>query len=138
MDEYYTLKGYSARENVSLTTAMEDYLEMIFRLSTKGRVRVGDLSGHIHVKPSSASKMIRILAEHELLTAEKYGLITLTEKGNANGKYLIWRHETVHDFLCALNGTKSEIEEAEKIEHFLRPITLENLSKLTAKLKNGG
>lgn len=44
-DGFYTLKGYQTNETAELTTAMEDYLEMICRLlQDRESVRVGDLS----------------------------------------------------------------------------------------------
>lgn len=138
MDDFYTLSGYRKMESGKLTTAMEDYLEMIFRLSGDGGVRVGELSEHLHVKPSSASKMISHLAEKGLVDAEKYGRVRLSEKGRVAGAYLIRRHETVHRFLCALNGTSNELEEAEKIEHFLSRRTVENLEILCDKMKKDG
>ena len=32
-DNFYTLKGYSLLEHIQITSSMEDYLEMICRLS---------------------------------------------------------------------------------------------------------
>ena len=66
---------------------MEDYIEMIYRLShDKGFTRVGDLSKELNVKPASTTKMIRKLNELSLVIYERYGYIRLTE----DGKY-IWR-----------------------------------------------
>lgn len=43
-DNFYTLKGYSLLEHIQITSSMEDYLEMICRLSQDGTpVRIGDL-----------------------------------------------------------------------------------------------
>lgn len=59
-DAFYTMKGYQINEDGQLSTAMEDYLEMISRL-LKGNtvVRTGELAEQLHVTPSSASKMIQ-------------------------------------------------------------------------------
>ena len=57
---FYTIKGYQIQEGAELTPAMEDYLEMICRLmETHTVVRLGELAEVLHVKPSSASKMIQ-------------------------------------------------------------------------------
>ena len=78
---FYTIKGYQIQEGAELTPAMEDYLEMICRLmETHTVVRLGELAEVLHVKPSSASKMIRLLSETGYINAEKYGYILLTEK----------------------------------------------------------
>ena len=52
-DNFYTLKGYSLLEHVQITYSMEDYLEMICRLSQDGTpVRIGDLAKCLHVPVS--------------------------------------------------------------------------------------
>ncbi|MDD4844684.1 MAG: iron dependent repressor, metal binding and dimerization domain protein [Anaerotignum sp.] len=135
-DEFYTLKGYQMNEDVALTTAMEDYLEMIYRLYEKnGRSRVNDLSRMLNVKPSSVTKMVQQLKELGYVNSEKYGQINLTEQGSALGAYLLYRHDVVHHFLCLLNQSKNELEQVEKIEHFLNRKTVENLKNLTLTLE---
>ncbi|WP_304509238.1 metal-dependent transcriptional regulator [Anaerotignum sp.] len=136
-DEFYTLKGYQMNEAAELTSAMEDYLEMINRiLEQKGIARVNDLSKMLNVKPSSATKMVQQLKEFGYVNSEKYGQITLTEQGKTAGAYLLYRHEIIHRFLCLLNHSKNELEQVEKIEHFLDRRTVENLKRLTLKLQN--
>ncbi len=138
-DGFYTLKGYQANGAGELTSAMEDYLEMICRLlQDRESVRVGDLSHMLHVKPSSVTKMIQHLSLSGYLRAEKYGEIYLTDKGRSAGGYLLYRHGVVHRFLCALNGTDNELEQAEKIEHFFNRTTVENLERLTKRMADGG
>lgn len=134
-DGFYTLKGYERSENAELTSAMEDYLEMISRLSTRGEpIRAGSLSRLLHVKPSSVTKMVQQLAHLGYLDAEKYGVIALTDKGRQTGDYLLYRHEVLHRFLCTLNQTESELEQVEKIKHFLNQATIENLDRLTRRM----
>lgn len=133
---FYTMKGYQINEAAELTPAMEDYLEMICRLMEDcSVVRLGELAEGLHVKPSSASKMIRLLSETGYINAEKYGYILLTEKGRQAGNYLLYRHDVLQRFLCILNHSESELEQVEKIEHFFDKRTVENLDKLTAMLK---
>ncbi len=136
-DDFYTLRGYQANETVELTPAMEDYLEMIYRLlQSRDVVRIGELSQMLHVKPSSASKMIQQLKHFGFVLSEKYGYIQLSEKGYLEGRYLLYRHEVIQRFLCLLNDSENELEEVEKIEHFLSPKTIENLAKLSSRLEN--
>ncbi len=131
--DFYTLRGYRRQHKSDLTEAMEDYLEMLCRLLPAGAVRVGELAGLLHVRPSSVSKMVANLARAGYLRAGCYGEIALTEKGGETGRYLLVRHETVHRFLCLLNGTDCELEQAEKIEHFLDRRTVDNLRRLTER-----
>lgn len=135
MEGFYTLKGYEIHTDTKLTSAMEDYLEMISRLMNQREcVRVGDLSRMLHVKASSATKMVQQLNQSGYIEAEKYGNIYLTDKGREAGRYLLYRHEVIHRFLCALNHSENELEQVEKIEHFLNQTTVENLDLLTKRL----
>lgn len=135
-EDFYTLTGYQHREQ-GLTPALEDYLEMICRLESQGSqvIRLGELSQRLHVAPSSASRMIRQLEGAGFICAPRYGYITVTPNGRKAGEYLLWRHEVVQRFLCALNGSSSELEQAEKLEHFLNQETLRNLARLTERLE---
>lgn len=118
----------------TITPAMEDYIEMIYRLISDGQeVRVGIISKLLHVRPSSVSKMTRQLSEEGYVIFERYGEIKATEKGRAMGDYLIYRHDVVHKLLCMINGSTSELELVEKIEHFIDPETVENIKRFTDK-----
>ncbi len=132
--EFRTLTGYRDAEKKKITSAMEDYLEMIFRMAGDGgAVRAGDLARRLHVTPPSATKMIANLAECGCVDTVRYGYVTLTEYGRGVGEYLMTRHDTVHRFLCTLTGTENELEQAEKIEHFILPRTLIAMEKYLAE-----
>ena len=133
---FYTLKGYQDQEEPELTTAMEDYLEMICRLMRQSSVvRIGQLAESLHVTPPSASKMIRQLRMGGYILAEKYGYILLTDKGRQAGEYLLYRHGVLQRFLRLLNQSEDELEQVEKIEHFLNRRTIRNLDQLAARLE---
>ncbi|MCL2592425.1 MAG: metal-dependent transcriptional regulator [Defluviitaleaceae bacterium] len=132
---FYTLKGYALLEDNAITSSMEDYLEMIYRIHIKGEaVRVGTVAGLLNVKPSSATKMIANLKNQGLISSEKYGYIQLTEAGIKLGKYLVFRHDTIHRLLCYINQSDNELEQVEKIEHFINMETVENIKKLLDSL----
>lgn len=132
---FYTMKGYQLNTQIELTTAMEDYLEMIYRITLgNNRIKVSNLSKRLHVKPSSVTKMLQQLSHAEYIHTEKYGDITLTEKGQKMGEYLLYRHDVIHRFLCALNDSENELEQVEKIEHFLDRTTVNNLALLIKRL----
>lgn len=134
--EFHTFKGYQANEKGDITPAMEDYLEMICRLlKTRDVVRIGELAQMLNVKPSSVSKMIQQLAAAGYVEFEKYSYVRLTERGCIEGEYLLYRHEIIHSFLCLLNESETELEQVERIEHFLNRKTVLNLAALTEKLK---
>ncbi len=125
---YYTLKGYQLCEQNELTPAMEDYLEMIYRLYLKqDRVRVKDVSLELNVKPSSATKLIHTLHDKGYVYFEKYRDIIITEKGIKEGEYLVYRHKTLHELLCLINHSEDELVQVEKIEHFFTRETILNI-----------
>jgi Mn-dependent DtxR family transcriptional regulator len=129
-DNFYTLKGYSLLEHTQITSSMEDYLEMICRLHRDGHpIRIKELAECLHVKPSSASKMTGNLRKHGLVRFEKYGTVSLTEDGLKLGEYLLFRHDVLHRFFCYINQNSNELEQVEKVEHFMEPRTVYNIEK---------
>ena len=137
-NDYFTLKGYVQKDHNELSYAMEDYLEMIYRLLNEQTVvRIGQLSAKLNVKPSSCSKIVQLLKESGYIDYEKYGYIALTEKGQTDGSYLLYRHNVLQQFLCTLNHSPDELEQVEKIEHFLNKTTIENLRELTIRMQEG-
>ena len=127
-NDFYTQKGYELHSTDDLTASMEDYLEMICRLLlTEQVVRVNQLAHMLHVKPSSASKMVKNLKDLGYLLSEKYGYIRLTDKGRKAGDYLLFRHDILNRFLCMINESEDELEQVEKIEHFINEKTIYNI-----------
>ena len=135
MNEYFTLTGYSLKEKKSLTHAMEDYLEMIYRIrQEKNNIHIKDIAKNLNVRASSVTKMCTRLKEKELIGFQKYGQIHLTEKGKIYGKYFIYRHNTLVMFFKKLNKENYSLKQVEKVEHFLDPLTIKNIEKLTSLL----
>ncbi len=130
--EFHTVRGYQLinQQGDTLTPAMEDYLEMAYRLCMQEQyTRIGRLSQLLHVKPSSASKMIFKLSQLGLLKYERYEIIFLTPSGKEIGAALLRRHNTVQAFL-ELVKSDDPLEETELIEHSLRPETVGRLDAL--------
>ncbi len=129
-DNFYTLKGYSLLEHTKITSSMEDYLEMIYRLSQENQpVRIKELAECLHVKPSSASKMTGNLRKQGLVGFEKYGTVSLTSDGKELGEYLLFRHQVLTRFFCYVNQKANDLEQVEKVEHFIDPETVYNIQK---------
>jgi DtxR family Mn-dependent transcriptional regulator len=129
---FRTVRGYQLvnQQEKELTPAMEDYLEMGYRLcQTHGYTRVGKISEILHVKPSSASKMVTRLRELGYLEYDSHDSIRLTPKGQELGEYLLERHQIVEDFL-QLIGSPNSLIEAELVEHSLSPETVSRLKLL--------
>ena len=127
-ENFYTFSNYLKNDNNLITASMEDYIEMIYRLSLNdGFTRTSDLSKALNVQPASITKMIKKLDELNLSTYEKYGFIRLTSTGNEYGEYLLTRHNTVERLLRIIGVNNTILEETEKIEHVLNKETLEKI-----------
>lgn len=127
-EDFFTFREYMKKEYDLLTASMEDYLEMIYRLSRdSGFTRIHELATSLNVQPPSATKMVQKLAELKLVNYEKYGIIILTEQGKLMGSTLLERHNTIESFLKLIGISQGVLEETEKIEHTISPETLEYL-----------
>ena len=130
--DFRTVRGYqlvNQREG-QLTPALEDYLEMAYRLCMENDyARVGQLSELLNVKPSSASKMIFKLSNLGYLKYDRYEIIQLTDSGREIGEYLLKRHKTVESFLTLI-GSLNPLEETELVEHSLSASTVSDLNDL--------
>lgn len=118
--EFYTVRGYQMLnyEKKSVTSSMEDYLEMIYRASLKeGFARTNQLAENLNVRPSSVTKIVQKLKELELVNYEKYGVIVLTKKGENLGKFLLKRHQIIEEFLKSLGIQDVLLQDTEMIEH---------------------
>lgn len=125
-NDFHTFGEYMKKEDNSLTASMEDYLEMIYRLSMNtGFTRINELSDALNVQPPSATKMVQRLGELKLLKYEKYGVIMFEEIGMKMGELLLKRHNTIEAFL-RLFGIHEEtiLTETEKIEHTINYETI--------------
>lgn len=135
--DFHTQKGYELAAKKRMTAAMEDYLEMICRLSQQdGYTRIHNLAHSLNVKPSSASKMVDNLKALNLVCSEKYGIIQPTESGLAAGNYLLYRHNLLNRFLCYINHSEDELQQVERIEHFINEQTIANISLFLEKHQN--
>lgn len=135
--EFFTFREYMKKEDDLLTASMEDYLEMIYRLSLDtGFTRIHDLAAALNVQPPSATKMVQKLADIKYVNYEKYGIIMLSKKGRQTGKVLLERHRIIEEFLKMLGITEGVLEETEKIEHTISSRTVKCLADFVSYFKN--
>jgi len=132
--EFYTFRGYQLHkeEHEQITASMEDYLEMIYRLSEKeGYVRVNQLAEKLNVQAPSVSRVAKKLAALGMLDYQRYGLILLTDKGKTAGSFLLNRHLIIEKFLRTI-GVDEELilQDTEMIEHHLSINALQNIDLL--------
>lgn len=136
---FHTVRGYQLLEQQEklLTSAMEDYLEMIYRNSLKeGYMRINTLAELLNVQASSATKMVQKLTNLGMLNYKKYGIIFMTDKGKYMGEFLLNRHNIIETFLKTIGISKNVLVETELIEHNISNHTLFNIELFNSFIKD--
>lgn len=129
-EAFYTFRGYQLldKKKNSMTPAMEDYLEMVYRnIEPNGFMRISALAELLNVKPSSSTKMVEKLDKLGYVIYQKPGIILLSEEGKILGKYLLQRHNIIEQFLNVICKSESNFIETELIEHHLSKKTVISL-----------
>jgi Mn-dependent transcriptional regulator len=137
--QFHTVRGYQLMEQNKklLTSAMEDYLEMIYRNSlTDGFLRITTLSELLNVSAPSATSMVQKLSGIGLLDYKKHGIIRLSENGKDIGKFLLQRHQIIEEFLRNLGVKDNLLIETELIEHNFSAATVQRLNLFNQFIRN--
>lgn len=106
-----------------LSFTEENYLKALVQLTVfdgeSTEVGVNKLAKYLHVKPATASDMVRKLKEKKLVNYEKYGKVSLKREGHLKGMMVVRRHRLWETFLYSkLDFTWDEVHElAEELEH---------------------
>lgn len=110
---------------------------MIYRISQEDSyVRMNQLANRLNVRPSSSTKIVQKLSLIGLVNYKKYGLISLTKKGDELGKFLYHRHIVIEDFLRLIGGENNSLKDTELMEHYIRPRVLKNIELLNSFIRN--
>ena len=120
------------RTRVAQATALlEDYAELIADLlATDGEARPTDIARRLGVSHVTVVKAISRLKREGLATARPYRGVFLTEAGQALAARVRARHRLVVDLLLAVGVPREDAEaDAEGIEHFVSPSTLEAFAR---------
>lgn len=115
-----------------LSRSLEDYIRAIYLVMRRNKVaRVKDIAKILKVKPPSVTYSLKRLSNMGLITYQKHGYISLTEKGLDVAKGLSGRFETIENFLINVLGLPKEIAEADacNLEHYLNEETVRRLKK---------
>jgi DtxR family Mn-dependent transcriptional regulator len=118
--------------NREQTASMEDYLESVAMLRSRGKaVRVKEISTALGVKMPSVTAALKRLSEEGLVVHEKYGRVKLTSAGEKAAKNVFRRHEVLRRFLTGVLDIDPDTarEDACRMEHAISPTSLERLSK---------
>lgn len=106
----------------NLTETQEDYLETIYEiiLAKKG-VKVKDIAQKMNVKNSSVTSALKTLEESGHINYEPYGVISLTDEGEALAKHLNDMHKNLKQFLVQVLKIDEESanDTACRMEHIM-------------------
>lgn len=117
-------------EERDLTEANEDYLETIFELEelqATPEIRSVDIASMREVSKASVNKALQTLRDAGYIEQERYGRVTLTEKGRTYGRMIWGRHRALRSFLIDDLGVDEETanEEACMMEHTVSQDTMD-------------
>lgn len=120
-----------------LTASLEDYLEIIYILQQgDSGVGITDISRELKISKPSVTKAIGILRAEKLVIQEKYGKITLTEKGVLAAEEVYKKHKILSKFINKVLGVNERTAEIDacKMEHVLSAETLLGMKKYLNKI----
>lgn len=122
-----------------LSPSLEDYLEELYKLYIDNKAfKIRDLASKLSVSSPSVVKALKKLHNDNYVIYERYKGIILTEKGKSLGKSLVKRNDILQEFLIIIDSDCNPEEEAEAMEHYLSPSTVETFKTLSAFLKDNG
>jgi DtxR family Mn-dependent transcriptional regulator len=121
------------RESNDLSAAMEDYIKTIYQLEAKNKVaRVSDIGRRLNVKKASVVAAVNLLKKNELITHERYGFISLTEKGKEIAGKIVKKNQAIFEFLTIALKIDDEKAKGEAcgMEHSMSDETAEKINQL--------
>ena len=119
---------------MQIRESAEDYLEAILVLSKQGGgVRSVDIASMLGVSKPSVSHAMKLLREDGYIAMDRYGTVTLLEKGEEIAMRIYERHQLLTKMLEGL-GVSEEVAKADacKLEH---DISNESFEKIKEHLK---
>jgi len=125
--------GSDPFRDTGLSSHMEDYVEAIVMLSAQNPVvRVKDIAAKLCITMPSVSAALAKLKEMGLIDYEKYGYVTLTERGRELAERVLMRHNCLIAFFTTLLQMSGEAAESEacRVEHVLEPDTCDRIRRL--------
>lgn len=120
---------------MQIRKSAEDYLEAILVLSKQGGgVRSIDIATMLGVSKPSVSHAMKLLREDGYIAMDRYGTVTLLDKGAQIATHIYERHTVLSKMLERL-GVSPEVakEDACKLEHDLSD---ESFTRACLKIKN--
>lgn len=105
-----------------LSNTEENYLKSIYHLGNSSlheQTSTNSIAESLLIKPATVTSMLKKLREKKLISYERYGKVSLTQKGNELALQIVRKHRLWEVFLVEkLNFKWNEVHEvAEQLEH---------------------
>lgn len=116
---------------MQIRESAEDYLEAILVLSQKGNsVRSVDIASMLSVSKPSVSHAMKLLREDGYIAMDRYGTVTLLDKGAKIANRVYERHTILTKMLESL-GVPSDIAKTDacKMEHDISEESFERIKE---------
>jgi len=120
---------------MGLSHTAEDYLEQIYMLGIRlGRVKTTDIAKALDIKTPSVISALKTLKGKGYVEYERYGEVTLSEKGRERALGVYERHKTLYRFLHFFLQLPDDVASADAcgMEHFMSDDTKEALQSWAA------
>ncbi len=116
-------------DEMAITATVEDYLERILLLSEDdGHAHVTEIANLLGISKASVTEMIAKLKSNGYVDYEKYGTITLTEKGRKLAVKVKERHDILKSFLILIGvNEENASNDCCVMEHNLSIETIDKL-----------
>ena len=124
-----------------VSASAQDYLEAIFRITTRHRVaRSRDIAQALGVTKSSVTTALKQLSASGLVNYDPYSYVTLTREGELIGRSVEARHRFLAAFLETVLGVSAERadQNACRIEHVLDDEVYARLTEFAGYLAKEG
>lgn len=120
---------------MEIRESAEDYLEAILRLSRQGEgVRSIDVATMLGVSKPSVSHAMKLLREDGYIAMDRYGTITLLDKGTEIANNIYERHRVLSQMLESIGVSKeTALADACKMEHDISQETFEKIKEYFLK-----
>ena len=121
---------------MQIRQSAEDYLEAILVLSKNGSaVRSVDIAAMLDVSKPSVSHAMKLLREDGYIAMDRYGTVTLLNKGAEIADRIYERHKVLTGMFESL-GVSPEVakEDACKIEHYISQESFDKIKEHYEKM----
>lgn len=115
-----------------LTPALEDYLEIILRLTEEnGKATITEIASRLGIAKPSANQAIHHLRADGLVTQDRYGPVYLTETGRQKAEQVWHRHLIIRRYLQNVLKLSAAVAERDAcmMEHVISTETLAAMLK---------